>query len=148
MHARLVPIPLALCLALGLAACGENDVASNQHEIVAATPFPGAPEGYAGGEAYVWDEEPSWILKGEEPVQLLQYQVVSDKQIRVFFETGSDSCYGAKYEVKETPDAIEIKVVEGNYLTTTFCTAEATFQSMLIDLKEPIGDREIRPLSN
>ena len=30
----------------------------------------------------------------------------------------------------------------------TICTAVGTFQSMLIDVKEPIGNREIQPLSN
>lgn len=147
---RLANIPLVLCLMVGLTACGEKQesIPPDQREQVKATPFPGAPEHYADTDALVWDEEPSWFLKGEEPIQLLQYQVVSDKQIRVFFETGNDGCYGAKYKVKETPDAIEVQVIVGTYITVSACSAEATFQSMLIDLKDPVGDREIRALTN
>lgn len=76
------------------------------------------------------------------------YQVVPDKPIRVFSKTGSDRWYGAKYKVKENPEAIEIQVIKGIYITVNACGDEATSQSMMVDLKDPIGDREIHGMTN
>lgn len=65
---RLVHIPLALCLVIGLVACGEQNAVPEHREVVAVTPFPEAPQDFERGKAGIQDEEPSSILKDEETV--------------------------------------------------------------------------------
>jgi len=42
-----------------------------------------------------------------------RYEIVSDTSIRVFFSTGTKSCYGNRAVLMETPQEIRIAVIEG-----------------------------------
>lgn len=73
------------------------------------------------------------------------YEVVGDKQLRVYFQGGSRSCFGYRVEAVETDKDVELKIVQG-FLKEgkdQVCTAEATYRTMLVDLKQPLGDRKV-----
>lgn len=79
------------------------------------------------------------------------YEIVGDKQIRVFFLGGRDGCSGYRTQVEEHPDRIAIAIIEGYIpgkdLDGSCAEAIGFSHSMLIDLKEPVGDRAIVPLA-
>lgn len=78
------------------------------------------------------------------------YEVIGDKQIRVFFLGGTSYCYGYRVQVQEHPDRIAIAIIEGlvrELKPDEACTLIGIPRSFLIDLKEPVGDRAIVPLA-
>ena len=78
------------------------------------------------------------------------YEIVGEKQIRVFFLGGTAACSGYRVQVEEHPDRIAIAIIEGAIRELgprEGCSAIGIPRSFLIDLKEPVGDRAIVPLA-
>lgn len=73
------------------------------------------------------------------------YEVVGDKQLRIYFPSGSRKCIGHRVEVKETDKQVEITLIQGflNESSDMVCTAEGTHRTMLVDLEKPLGDRKV-----
>lgn len=78
------------------------------------------------------------------------YEIIGDKQIRVFFLGGTSACHGYRVQVEEHPDRIAIAIISGYVRElgpNEACTAIGISRSFLIDLKDPVGDRAIVPLA-
>lgn len=73
------------------------------------------------------------------------YEVVGDNQLRIYFQGGSRTCFGYRIEAVETEKTVEIKLVQGflKIGEDQVCTAEATHRTMLVDLKQPLGERKV-----
>lgn len=86
------------------------------------------------------EDEPPIGWEGQEG-----YEVLGDKQLRIYFPSGSRECFGHRVEVKETDKDVEIKLVQGflHESSDKACTAETTYRTMIVDLKQPLGDRKV-----
>lgn len=139
-------VPGVLSLASGTRSPG--DKAENVERVTDITERPGSPEppsNYSDG--VINDETPSWWLGQARHEPWSHYQVINDRQIRVFYETGAETCYGVMPTLKETAETIEIGVMIGlrpDAVINKTCPAYATQASTVVDLQNPIGNRTIQ----
>lgn len=88
-------------------------------------------------------------LTAERPVEWYDYQTVSDTSIQLFFFAGSEHCYGVRSQVHETPERIEVAVIEGELPDAPdVCTLEAREATLVVELDAPIGQRDVVELTN
>jgi len=86
-------------------------------------------------------------LRNESLSTWERYEIVSDTSIRVFFATGTRSCFGNRAVVVETPQEIQIALVEGRVPESLeMCTLEALRTSFLLHTKKPVAGRKVVPL--
>lgn len=86
------------------------------------------------------EDEPPIGWEGQEG-----YEVLGDKQLRIYFPSGSRECFGHRVEVTETDKEVNIKLIQGflHESSDKACTTETTYRTMVIDLKQPLGDRKV-----
>ncbi len=93
------------------------------------------------------DDEPRNDMTNERIVEWDQVEAVSETSIRISFTADSESCFGTRAVVKESDVTIAVAVIEGTLPDAPeACTLEARAGSLVVETKEPIGDREIIPL--
>lgn len=67
----------------------------------------------------------------------------------MFFFAGSEHCYGVRSQVHETTERIEIAVLEGELPDAPdVCTLEAREATLVVELDDPIGERDIVELTD
>jgi hypothetical protein len=140
---------LVLVAALG-AGCGGQGPGGG--ETTGGTPASGdstaqpAPtQSDTGGPAP--DEEPRSDLAHEQVVEWTDYEVVSDRQLRFFFATGTPNCYGARAVVEEDGEAVRVATVVGTVPgAPENCSLVGRQASILVTTDAPVEGREVVPL--
>lgn len=101
------------------------------------------PAATEADETYRTDLVDEWVVEWE------RYEIIDENSIRFFFTTGPENCFGARAEVEETADAVQIAVIEGRPAGgPEMCTLIARQASIVVETAEPIADREIIPLAD
>lgn len=94
------------------------------------------------------DDVPRDDLTQEHYVTWDKTEVIAARSIRVTFWAGTPRCFGSRYVVEETHDAIAIAVIEGKIPNApNACTEEARQATLVVQTQHPIGDRNIVALS-
>ncbi|GAA1149724.1 hypothetical protein GCM10009672_22660 [Nesterenkonia lutea] len=77
------------------------------------------------------------------------YTVVSDTELQLSFYTGNPACYGVRSVVEEDEEVIRVATISGTLLDAvdSACTQEARHVSLIVELDEPVADREVVPLA-
>lgn len=105
-------------------------------EPIVQPPLPTADE--AQLDENVTDLATDW------PTAFDRYTKVSDHEIRAYFRTGTEHCFGAYGTVQETPERVIVTVHTGlKKDAPQACTMNLRGGSVLVKTKAPIGDREI-----
>ncbi|KUG58900.1 hypothetical protein [Nesterenkonia jeotgali] len=93
--------------------------------------------------------QPTRNLVSEHLSSWVDYTSPAPTQLQVAFYTGNPACYGVRAVVQE--DAMEVRVatVSGTRsdAVNSACTQEARLVSLLLELEEPLGEREVQPLT-
>jgi hypothetical protein len=90
------------------------------------------------------DVQPRDDLADEHAVEWIRSEQPSDREVRVYFLMGNPKCYGARAQVRETPNEIEIAVMEGTLPDAPEnCALVAAEASILITLDMPVASRRI-----
>ena len=93
------------------------------------------------------DETPRDDLTEERVVNWDTAEIIAETKIRVTFWAGTHRCFGARYIVRETNEDIAIAVIEGKFPNAPHaCTEEARLASIVVETKQPVGQRNIVPL--
>lgn len=96
--------------------------------------------------ARISDEAPHEDLSDERQIEWSDVEIVDDHSVRIFFDAGTNSCYGYRTDVVESVDTVTVKLFEGMIPSSESlpgCTMEARATSMLVETVEPIENREI-----
>jgi len=95
------------------------------------------------------DEQPREDLTEEQVVTWQEAEVVDEYNIRLIFWMGNEHCFGVRPVVRETETEIAIAIITGRLPNSPeVCTAEARQASLVVQTKQPVGDREIVPMSS
>jgi hypothetical protein len=90
------------------------------------------------------DVQPRDDLVDEHAVKWIRSEQPSDREIRVYFLMSNPKCYGARAQLRDTPNAIEIAVIEGRLPSAPEnCALVAAEASILITLDKPVASRRI-----
>lgn len=113
-----------------------------------AAPSPGA------GASVSPDLMPDPVQETEEMVaeHLSAWQdstVVSETELQLAFYTGNPACYGVRSVVEESDRKVRVATVSGTLLDAidSACTQEARYVSVVVELDQPLADREVLPLT-
>lgn len=89
-------------------------------------------------------DEISQRLKSEKPYPWTDYTVIDENTLKIDVWLDSESCNGARAEVNETPEAIEVSVFTGYiYGGNGKCILLSKPADLVVATKDPIGDRKI-----
>ncbi|MGO3151068.1 MAG: hypothetical protein ACTIJJ_00380 [Galactobacter sp.] len=87
-------------------------------------------------------------LENERSASWDRIEAESGNKLRIDFQLGSPKCSGARAEVREAPDAVEVTLWTGTLPEAPRnCTMEAMFASLVVQLDAPLGDREVLRLT-
>lgn len=93
------------------------------------------------------DEEPRTDLTDQQVVEWTNYEVVSERQLRFHFPTGTSECYGARTEVQEDDSGIQVATIVGLLPDAPGeCSLVGRPASILVTTEEPVGDRAVEHL--
>jgi hypothetical protein len=110
-----------------------------------STASPAPTQSDTGGP--VPDEQPRDDLANEQVVEWTDYEVVSDRQVRLFFATGTPDCYGARAVVDEDGEAVRVATVVGTVPgAPENCSLVGRQASILVTTDAPLEGREVVPL--
>lgn len=90
------------------------------------------------------DEKPAPELTEKTPLRWGAWQKADEEgtKVRVFFNGATPTCHGWQAEVSENAVAVTIKLYEGGLPgAPTDCSAEGVRGSLVVNLKEPLGNR-------
>ncbi|WP_330184861.1 hypothetical protein OHB26_15485 [Nocardia sp. NBC_01503] len=142
---RLTATAVAALLSLTLAACGDTEKTGDKTTTgtgtTSADPAPTeAPQGQLGRE---FTADPGIV--NPHPLQFDSWTRLADDKIAVNFTTGSPECYGVDVTTTETAKSVTIALRSGTRADAVgrMCTMIAVFGSLQIQLKSPLGDREV-----
>lgn len=165
---RLSSVLLSAAVVLLLASCGNAGDAS-------ADDSPGADAPGDGTDAHVPTTSPAepdvTELPGSEDVPSIpfpeqdaelveemtsevsgawmEYEVLSETQLRFLSWSGNQACYGQRYELQETAEEVAVAIITGwRADAAEVCTEEALAIAITVDLEEPLGDREVVELED
>lgn len=93
------------------------------------------------------DEEPRTDLTDQQVVEWTDYEVVSERQVRFHFPTGTPECYGARTEVRQDGSGIQVATIVGLLPDAPAeCSLVGRPASILVTTEEPVGDRAVEHL--
>lgn len=111
------------------------------------TDSPSAGQGASDGINYTIIEARD-DLENERSATWDCTEAESGNKLRIDFQLVSPKCSGARAEVRETPDAVEVTLWTGTLPEAPRnCTLEAMFASLVVQLDEPLGNREVLRLT-
>lgn len=89
------------------------------------------------------DEAPE--LVGESQATWEGYEELSETELEIMFYSGNPSCYGVRSVVEEDAEEVRIATISGRLPEAEDqpCTQEALYVSLLVELEEPLGDRDV-----
>ncbi|MRH86916.1 hypothetical protein GFY24_05445 [Nocardia sp. SYP-A9097] len=142
---RLTATALAALLSLALVACGDTEKSGDRTKsgttTTSADPAPTeAPQGQIG-RGFTADP----TIVNPHPLSFDSWTRLADDKIAVNFTTGSPECYGVDATVTETAKSVTIALRSGTRADAVgrMCTMIAVFGSLEIQLKAPLGNRNI-----
>lgn len=99
-------------------------------------------------EARQVEEAPE--LVGEVQATWEDYEEISETELEVMFYSGNLSCYGVRSVVEEDAEEVRIATVSGRLPEAEDqpCTQEAVYVSVVVELEEPLGDRDVVELQD
>ena len=155
IRSALAGAALIAAAALGLAGCaasGDGPGASapaSAEPPVSTSPASTPPESSASFPPAV-ELSPRDDLVHEHVIEWSEVERVSDRETRLGFTIGTETCYGVRVAVRETADAVEIAVIEGTLpeRADSACIQIVQFATVLVTTDTPIGDRALRPLDD
>lgn len=86
-----------------------------------------------------WQDYRAVTAEGERPRQAteLEFLLVS----------GNENCFGVRAEVEEDAQTVRVATIRGVLQDTLeACTAEGRMVSLVVELEQPLGDREVVPM--
>ena len=93
------------------------------------------------------DEEPRTDLTDQQVVEWTDYEVVSERELRFHFPTGTPECYGARTEVRQDGSNIQVATIVGLLPDAPQeCSLVGRPASILVTTEEPVGDRTVEHL--
>lgn len=102
------------------------------------------------GETGVPEPTPQQVEETPELIEEVQatweaYEELSETELEVMFYSGNLSCYGVRTVVEEDAEEVRIATVSGRLPEAADqpCTQEALYVSVVVELEEPLGDREV-----
>ncbi|MDI3329573.1 MAG: hypothetical protein QJR09_02410 [Micrococcus sp.] len=132
---------MALLTTVGLG-CARQDAGGGDQPSSASTAHQ-APTQDTSGEAVV-DEEPRADLTGQQVIPWTDYEVVSERQLRFHFPTGSPDCYGSRAAVEEDDSGIRVATIVGLVPDAPEnCALVGRTASILVTTEAPVGDRTV-----
>lgn len=78
-----------------------------------------------------------------------EYPSPSETELLLAFYSGNPACYGVRSVVEEDEAEVRVATISGTLpdAVGSACTQEARYVSVVIELEEPLGERELLPLS-
>ncbi|NNH70178.1 hypothetical protein HLB23_09945 [Nocardia uniformis] len=141
---RLVAATGATLLSLAVAGCGSSDDSGDKPTTsttsASATTPTEAPEGQLG-RAFTADP----TIVNPRPIPFDSWTELAPDKIAVNFQTGSPECYGVDVTTTETDEAVTVELRGGTRADAVgkMCTMIAVFGTLEIQLKAPLGDRDV-----
>ncbi|MBB5749431.1 hypothetical protein [Micrococcus sp. TA1] len=98
------------------------------------------------GDAVV-DDEPRDDLTGQQVVEWTDYEVVSERELRFHFPTGTPDCYGSRTAVEEDDSGIRVATIVGLVPgAPENCALVGRTASIVVTTETPVGDRTVEHL--
>ncbi|UFS93806.1 hypothetical protein [Nocardia huaxiensis] len=136
----------AALLTLTVAACGDSENGANQSNtttsaVTTTTPSPTEAPDTQLGRPFTADP----TIVNPRPTTFDSWTRVAPDKIAVNFQTGSPACYGVDATTTETDKTVTVELRVGTRADAVgkMCTQEAVFGSLEIQLKAPLGDRNV-----
>lgn len=78
-----------------------------------------------------------------------EYSTSSETELQVAFYSGNPACYGVRSVMEEDDTEVRVATISGTLpdAVGSACTQEARYVSLVIELDEPLGEREVLPLT-
>lgn len=116
----------------------------------ATSPEEGPDDGGGGGP----EMEPTPVRETSELVSehlssWQEYSTPSETELQMAFYSGNPACYGVRAVVEETDSQVRVATISGTLpdAIDSACTQEARYVALVIELDEPLGEREVVPLT-
>lgn len=140
---------VALLTAAG-AGCARQDPGggdeSGGSEVSGSSTAHSAPTQDTTGDAVV-DDEPRDDLTGQQVVEWTDYEVVSERELRFHFPTGTPDCYGSRTAVEEDDSGIRVATIVGLVPgAPENCALVGRTASIVVTTETPVGDRTVEHL--
>jgi hypothetical protein len=98
------------------------------------------------GDAVV-DDEPRDDLTGQQVVEWTDYEIVSERELRFHFPTGTPDCYGSRTAVEEDDSGIRVATIVGLVPgAPENCALVGRTASIVVTTETPVGDRTVEHL--
>ncbi|GAA1158244.1 hypothetical protein GCM10009673_09310 [Nesterenkonia sandarakina] len=93
--------------------------------------------------------QPTRNLVSEHLSSWVDYTSPAPTQLQVAFYTGNPACYGVRAVVQEDVMEVRVATISGTRsdAVNSACTQEARLVSLFLELEEPLGEREVQPLT-
>ncbi|MBO0595002.1 hypothetical protein I2485_08315 [Nesterenkonia sp. E16_7] len=78
-----------------------------------------------------------------------EYSTPSETELQMAFYSGNPACYGVRAVVEETDTQVRVATISGTLpdAINSACTQEARYVALVIELDQPLGEREVVPLN-
>ncbi|MGJ9405517.1 hypothetical protein ACHABQ_04220 [Nesterenkonia aurantiaca] len=78
-----------------------------------------------------------------------EYSSASETELQVALYSGNPACYGVRSVVEETDTQVRVATISGTLpdAIDSACTQEARYVALVIELDEPLGEREVVQLT-
>ncbi|MCH8561810.1 hypothetical protein LTI14_01045 [Nesterenkonia sp. YGD6] len=78
-----------------------------------------------------------------------EYSTASETELQLAFYSGNPACYGVRSVVEEDDTEVRVATISGTLpdAVGSACTQEARYVALVIELDQPLGDREVVPLT-
>ncbi|MCY1159442.1 MAG: hypothetical protein MOP51_2467 [Citricoccus sp.] len=140
---------VALLTAVGVGCARQDPGAGGETgggEVSGSSTAHPAPTQDTTGDAVV-DDEPRADLTGQQVVEWTEYEVVSERELRFHFPTGSPDCYGARAAVEEDDSGIRVATIVGLVPDAPEnCALVGRTASIVVTTETPVGDRTVEHL--
>lgn len=99
--------------------------------------------------------EPSAGMNSERLIGWQDYRAVTDEgerpeqatELEFLLVSGNENCFGVRAEVDEDDQTVRVATIRGVLQDTLdACTAEGRMVSLVVELEQPLGDREVVPM--
>lgn len=142
---RKIAIAVTLPLLLAAAACGGSDSDGGQSNTSSptTTAAPAPTEAPAGQLGRMFTADPT-IVK-PHAIAFDSWTRIAPDKIAVNFQTGIPECYGVDATTTETDKTVKVELRGGTRADAVgkMCTMNVVFGSLEIQLKSPLGDRQV-----
>ncbi|WP_010524761.1 hypothetical protein [Nesterenkonia sp. F] len=99
--------------------------------------------------------EPSAGMNSERLIGWQDYRAVTEEgerpeqatELEFLLVSGNENCFGVRAEVDEDDQTVRVATIRGVLQDTLdACTAEGRMVSLVVELEQPLGDRDVVPM--